>query len=479
MKKKKSSLPSSRQVLVGIFLLLCGICLYSIKLSHSVVVLHHGQQRELTTIIRAGSDRKNTVPCQLQQQQPSSPSTPSNVSYSYWWDEMTHAGSTSCTNVHRHVQMGLWKDPNQGQHYIRKIDEAPYHFLSVHNKDYDRVRFSSIFRNGKYYEHKVHGRFESILQEQPIDEHSTTTSARISSNSLPMVLDVGANIGYYSLLSAARQHAVVAFEINPANLIRLCESIQWNTNFYNTMNADEITDRTEFFGPIRLFRHGVSNQHNQTVQVVVPKRNPGEASVQTVSEKQLLFHRQQQQVLLQQDGPTGIGTNQHPSFATTITLDQFASDHGWFDSIPTNASHPQIDIAILKIDTEGHEPYILQGATKLLQSHLVRNILLEYRTTCRDAIVQIVLEAGYVLVYDQPSDAMRGRTMLTKEASKGYIDKLHRSHSLQDAKGNETLYEDLWFRLASHKLPPVKRDDAIPRLRRQQQQHQQQRDRVL
>ncbi|KAG7344712.1 FkbM family methyltransferase [Nitzschia inconspicua] len=473
-KKKSSSLPSSRQVLVGIFLLLCGICLFSIKLSHSVVVYQHGQQRDLSvsTTSSRGSDRRNTDPCQLQQQ-PSSPSTPSTLSYSYWWDEMTLAGSTSCTNVHRHVQMGVWKDPNHGQHYIRRIEEAPNHFLSVHNKDYDRVRFSSIFQNGKYYEHKVHGRFESILQEQPIDEHSKTTSTRTSSDSLPMVLDVGANIGYYSLLSAARQHAVVAFEINPTNLIRLCESIQWNTNFYNTVNAEEIMDPTQFFGPIRLFRHGVSDQHNQTVQVVVPKRNPGEASVKAVSEKQSLFHRQQQQVLLQHEGPVGNVANQHPSFITTITLDQFASDHGWF----VNSSHPQVDIAILKIDTEGHEPYILQGATKLLQSHLIRNILLEYRTSCRDAIVQIVLEAGYVLVYDQPSDAMRGRTMLTKEASKGYIDKLHRSHSLQDAKGNETLYEDLWFRLASHKLPPVKRDDAIPRLRRQQQH--QQRDRVM
>jgi hypothetical protein len=43
--------------------------------------------------------------------------------------------------------------------------------------------------------------------------------------------------------------------------------------------------------------------------------------------------------------------------------------------------------------------------------------------------------------------------MLTVEASRAFIDNLHRSHALVDKHGNETKYEDLWFRWTTLKLP--------------------------
>jgi hypothetical protein len=85
--------------------------------------------------------------------------------------------------------------------------------------------------------------------------------------------------------------------------------------------------------------------------------------------------------------------------ATTVTLDDFAREHGWFAAadISTPAvSLPKVVIAILKIDTEGHEPYVLEGAKQLLKSGLVRNVLLEYRATCRKAVVSFLLDVGYV-----------------------------------------------------------------------------------
>ena len=113
-------------------------------------------------------------------------------------------------------------------------------------------------------------------------------------------------------------------------------------------------------------------------------------------------------------------------------------------------SYPKQDIVILKIDTEGHEPQILQGARNLLQDNIVHNVLMEYRTSCRDAVFEILLQNGYVLVYDEPS-TNRPRTMLSQEQSKTVIDRIHQTWEKSNAK--EDAYEDLWFRLASHRLP--------------------------
>jgi hypothetical protein len=287
-----------------------------------------------------------------------------------------------------------------------------------------------------------------------LQEGNEVTSRSNVTVTVPMVLDVGANVGYYSLLSAARQHAVVSFEINPSNLIRLCESIHWNQQYHlpetplQHPSGKDINQITSLF-PIRLFRNGVSNLHNETVQVVVPHHNPGEAQVKPIMEQPKHHHHE--------------AATLYHSVATTVTLDAFAREHGWFTDATTaitspGVALPKMDIAILKIDTEGHERYILEGAEQLLRSGMVRNVLMEYRTSCRKAVVNLLLDAGYVLIYDPPQDMSMTltkhptATMLTVEASRGYIDKIHRTHALADRHGNETKYEDLWFRRATNKL---------------------------
>jgi hypothetical protein len=84
-------------------------------------------------------------------------------------------------------------DPNRGRHFVRRILSSPHHYVSLHNLEYDRVRYDSIFVKGEYYEHKVIARFENILQEDG--------RGKIESAPLPIVLDVGANIGYVSFQS--------------------------------------------------------------------------------------------------------------------------------------------------------------------------------------------------------------------------------------------------------------------------------------
>ena len=113
-------------------------------------------------------------------------------------------GSISCKDVYQRIQEGSWHDPNQGRLFARKLITDPTFTVAVHNQSYDPVRWESIYLQGKYYEDEVFSRFVQILSNQK----STKPS---------LVLDVGANIGFYTLLSATMGYPVVSFEINPAN----------------------------------------------------------------------------------------------------------------------------------------------------------------------------------------------------------------------------------------------------------------------
>ena len=115
---------------------------------------------------------------------------------------------TSCDQVRDYVSRGDWEDPNRGKLFLRRVVTEPGFYVSVHDKKYDPVRYRSIFEQGDYYEEKVRKRFEYILSEH---QHEM----------MPIVLDVGGNIGYYTLLSSAWNHYVITFELNPANIIRL------------------------------------------------------------------------------------------------------------------------------------------------------------------------------------------------------------------------------------------------------------------
>ena len=76
-------------------------------------------------------------------------------------------------------------DPNGGRSYARTTDTNPSFWVSLHNETFDRTRWA-IMIYGYYYEQKEAEAFHIILQER---------SGR--------VLDVGGNIGYFTLKSAS------------------------------------------------------------------------------------------------------------------------------------------------------------------------------------------------------------------------------------------------------------------------------------
>jgi FkbM family methyltransferase len=232
-----------------------------------------------------------------------------------------------------------------------------------------------------------------------------------------IVVDVGANIGYYSLLTAAHNHSVVGFEINPSNIVRLCESISLNG----------FNDR------IHIVHRGVSSAHNKPLHVYVPPHNPGEAQMVEPGQTEILAPGTKQYIDVSADISSFTKT-------ITVTLDQFALDHGWFDN-------PDFSIPILKMDIEGHEPLVVKGAHRLLMSGMVKNILTEFRDieqAQQRKAIRFLLKAGYGAV-DHPSGAVLQK--YTRGTTWPFLKE-------QDAWHKQTRENtDLWFQLKSEALP--------------------------
>ena len=207
------------------------------------------------------------------------------------------------------------------------------------------------------------------------------------------VIDVGAHVGFYTLLSARMQQNVIVFEPNPTNLLRLCDSLLLN----NELSRDEEIDRQHRTAlnsggggggggggdhgleeddigkdtrlvDVHLFQQAVSNEHGME-QTVHSPRNPSQPFLQPT----------------QPDDVPGL----RKAKTTTVQLDVFAQEQGWFDR-PTTT----LQISVLKVSIDGKEPFVVEGATKLLQSGLVRNVLVAgrkfSRPNMRDMFVKLM-----------------------------------------------------------------------------------------
>jgi FkbM family methyltransferase len=287
-------------------------------------------------------------------------------------------GSLTCAEAKEKVVRGEWSDPNRGQIFARETVTLPHFVVSLHNKEYDEVRWKTLMEEGKYYETEVHARFVEILKHQPRS----------------YVLDVGTNIGYYTLLSAALGHDVISFEPNPSNILRLCESLRLNEWSHHNVN---------------IFQRAISDVEGE-MTLFVP-HNPGQAFLKPL-----------------EDGETG----DHKAKTRVVTLDKFAEEQGWFD-------RKDFSITLLKIDVEGKDPQVVLGGSRLLASGLVKNVLSEARRFGREIVFNsfvTLFEAGFML--KEPAVTMKGTT--PKEHAQSVVD------YYQDKLGKNSMRtDDLWW----------------------------------
>ena len=110
---------------------------------------------------------------------------------------------------------------------------------------------------------------------------------------------------------------------------------------------------------------------------------------------------------------------------------------------------PDFVIPILKLDIEGHEPFVIEGAKRLLASGMVKNIQTELRDTEQSPqkeAIQLLLATGCVAVSNPKTLVMHKYT---------------RKETLPFLKSQDEWWQktkqntDLWFQLESEELPPT------------------------
>jgi len=274
----------------------------------------------------------------------------------------------------------------------RTITPKPFYW-STHKPELDTVRASS-YAKGAYYEKQLSLR----IQE--------TFDAKHAEGKESIFLDVGGNIGWFSLLAAAHGATkVYTFEPNPANVVRICESLSLN----NWLRDDRSKDS------FMAIAKGVGSKVATQKLYRVNPENPGSYSFSRAAATR--FRSQGDFIEEEID---------------IITLDDFAERHGWFESKPS--------IGFFKLDVEGFEPPIMRGAKKLFKSRIVELFAMEMKPKLKrgekNEILELVLNSGYDLYMH---GEWRGPNKIVEKKYESFKD-------LADDIYNKTYGENLLFR---------------------------------
>ena len=160
------------------------------------------------------------------------------------------------------------------------------------------------------------------------------------------------NIGFFSLVSASMGPFIIdTFEPNTKNRMRYCESLamnRWDQGEFDASQPDGVNP------VVNLYPLGVGKEEGKFL--FLEHVNPGQGS---------FVEKDASNTQQKLNDPLTVGSTE----LEIITLDDFAKERNWFETRP--------DIAILKIDVEGLEYSVIEGAKQLLKAHLIRNIFME------------------------------------------------------------------------------------------------------
>lgn len=218
-------------------------------------------------------------------------------------------------------------------------------------------------------------------------------------------LDIGANIGWYSLLFAAAGHSVISFEPMQANKNLFRRSICSNPDFQQRMtyHADMLSDTPH--KNCTLFS-GEANLGDGTVSCDQNLRIPSNYYVRETS-------------------------------VNMTTLDIVLAD----------LHHP---VFMVKMDVEGHEGHVLQGATKTILQAQVPYLMFEFGYAWvkqsggdPDGLLKSLVEAGYQFsfkkFYGKPFDPLVYYADIAKQES-GDIPNIYCVHNKMLSLGIERKY---------------------------------------
>ena len=182
-----------------------------------------------------------------------------------------------------------------------------------------------------------------------------------------IVLDIGGNIGWFTLISASLGHRVLTFEPNRINNMKHCESLQLNGWLHD--------DRKDNL--VELYESGVGDSHGKVLKLFhfPGRRNPGKATFNAARR--------------------GKGTGQVVGSFTLLSLDQIAEDKGWFESRPR--------ITFVKVDVEGFELNVMRGAKTMIDARLISNVVFKFKPQIHEEdlenkkLLKNLIDNNYVL----------------------------------------------------------------------------------
>ena len=252
-------------------------------------------------------------------------------------------------------------DPNQGELIARWTTRTPPFWVTVHLAPYDFLRID-IFNNGEYYESAGTRVFERILRK-------ASPNARI--------VDVGGNIGWFTMLAASKGHHVDVFEPNEKNVLRMCQS-KWLNDWPAASEKEVRSRKTEQDkrSTVNVRKYGVGNAKSSLA--MYQGNNPGAYSF-------ILEMPPRKRRGVRKTGALPI-----------VTLDDMANDLGWFES---DEKMEPTKIVLLKVDVEGFESSVFEGARKLLNSSIIENILMEMtirkNNTINLEMIRTIIDSGF------------------------------------------------------------------------------------
>lgn len=233
--------------------------------------------------------------------------------------------------------------------FVTRTNTPKPFYWSTHKADLDMTRASS-YEKGEYYEKQLTKRISETF-----DKIQGTES---------IFLDVGGNIGWFSLLAAAHGASkVYTFEPNPSNIVRICESLNLN----------------KWQESVELMMMGVSDEVGKKPLFKVDPSNPGMFSFDEDRAKKFNDNNPQKVI----------------GEFELISLDSFAEEIGWFVTKP--------NIAFFKLDVEGFEPKIIKGAEKLFKSRIIETFAMEMKKNRlhspddKKMMTKLFFESGYEL----------------------------------------------------------------------------------
>lgn len=250
----------------------------------------------------------------------------------------------------------------------------------------DKMRYVHIMKQGEYYEKGLTTLFHQILSTYDTDTKTQKPP--------PLMLDIGMNIGWFSLYSRAHGHDVAAFEPNPTMFKRVCESLEYN-NWGEYANDDTVS----------LWNYGLGTTPGKFN--LTTGNNPGGSS----------FHEERLAKKFRKKMEVSV-----------VTLDSIVIQEGWLDrqislmKVDGTSSCVHVSCAAhlvtdLKVRTcteltlcsilssnyhtfivEGFENYVFEGGKTLIYNGNVENIIMENsinNKTIVGGMVDMLYDAGY------------------------------------------------------------------------------------